>query len=99
MRRARRYPSSTLFLKDFAKISLLFIINTNSLGHTVCSQMLSSYWASLTSKPSPAPFGAEIFSTVEVNEVEEVPLTQYCSRILDQKRDLDDVIHKMRVQP
>ena len=45
--------------------------------------MRSSYRASPTLMDSPANFGGEIFSTIEVNEDKEVLLTQFWSRILD----------------
>ena len=45
--------------------------------------MRSSYRANPTVKPSPAIFGSETLSTIEVNEVKEVLLTQSLSRILD----------------
>ncbi len=45
--------------------------------------MRSSYRANPTIKPSLANFGGEMLSTIEVNEVKEVLLTQSLSRILD----------------
>lgn len=45
--------------------------------------MRSSYRASPTIKLSPAIFGGEILSKIEVNEVNKVLLIQSLSRILD----------------